>query len=170
GGGVVRMDVGGVHPAKYTAEILRVTLAAGVSVHSHTEVKGIVKEGSGFRVQTSAGVISGRQVLICTNGYTDGADPWLRRRLVPVRSRIIATEPLPEALMKTLMPRQMMYTESKILGYYYRPSPDGTRILLGGRDASQSGDPAAPTVLLRKGLIGIFPQLADVRLSHSWFG
>src|SRR5690606_13523855 len=135
-----------------------------------TEVKGIVKEGSGFRVQTSAGVISGRQVLICTNGYTDGADPWLRRRLVPVRSRIIATEPLPEALMKTLMPRQMMYTESKILGYYYRPSPDGTRILLGGRDASQSGDPAAPTVLLRKGLIGIFPQLADVRLSHSWFG
>ncbi|MDX5359252.1 MAG: FAD-binding oxidoreductase, partial [Rhodobacterales bacterium] len=111
-----------------------------------------------------------RQVLICTNGYTDGAAPYLRRRLVPVRSRIIATEELPAGLMAQLMPRLMMYGESKVLGYYYRPSPDGKRILLGGRDASQSGDPAAPTVMLRKGLVELFPELANVGLSHSWFG
>ena len=169
-GGVVRMDIGGLHPGKYTAEILRVALAAGVSVHSHTAVSRITKDTNDFRVETSAGIISGRQILICTNGYTDGSDPWLRRRMVPVRSRIIATEELPEGLMKTLMPRMMMYTEGKILGYYYRPSPDGKRILLGGRDSSQSGDPAAPTIMLRKGLIGLFPELADVQLSHSWFG
>src|SRR5690606_38276763 len=118
-GGVVRMDIGGLHPGKYTAEILRVALAAGVSVHSHTAVNKITKDTNDFRVETSAGIISGRQILICTNGYTDGSDPWLRRRMVPVRSRIIATEELPEGLMKTLMPRMMMYTEGKILGYYY---------------------------------------------------
>lgn len=169
-GGSVRMDIGGLHPGKYHAEILRVTLAAGVTVHSDTAVKSITNDGAGFRVETSAGTIIGRQVLICTNGYTDGANPWLRRRLVPVRSRIIATEELPSELMAQLMPRRMMCGEGKVLGYYYRPSPDGKRILLGGRDASQSGDPTASTVQLRDGLINLFPELADVKLSHSWFG
>ncbi|CAM4336341.1 NAD(P)/FAD-dependent oxidoreductase [Bordetella muralis] len=169
-GGSVRMDIGGLHPGKYHAEILRVALAAGVTVHSDTAVKSITNNGAGFRVETAAGTIIGRQVLICTNGYTDGANPWLRRRLVPVRSRIIATEELPSELMAELMPRRMMCGEGKVLGYYYRPSPDGKRILLGGRDASQSGDPTASTVQLRDGLINLFPELADVKLSHSWFG
>jgi len=169
-GGSVRMDIGGLHPGKYHAEILRVTLAAGVTVHSDTAVKSITRDNAGFRVETSAGTIAGRQVLVCTNGYTDGANPWLRRRLVPIRSRIIATEELPPELMAQLMPRRMMCGEAKVLGYYYRPSPDGKRILLGGRDASQSGDPAAPTLMLRDGLINLFPELEDVKISHSWFG
>lgn len=169
-GGSVRMDIGGLHPAKYHAEILRVTLAAGVSVHSDTAVQTVERDASGFKVVTSAGTITARQVLVCTNGYTDGSDPYLRRRLVPVRSRIIATEELSPELMATLMPRLMMCGEDKVLGYYYRPSPDGKRILLGGRDASQSGDPAYPTEMLRKGLIELFPELAQVKLSHSWFG
>ena len=169
-GGSVRMDIGGLHPAKYHAEILRVTLAAGASVHSGVAVTSIDKDVSGFKVTTSAGAIKARQVLICTNGYTDGAAPFLRRRMVPVRSRIIATEELSPGLMSQLMPKLMMCGESKVLGYYYRPSPDGKRILLGGRDASQSGDPAAPTDMLRKGLVELFPELANVGLSHSWFG
>ncbi len=169
-GGSVRMDIGGLNPAKYLAEILRVTLAAGVTVHDHTAVTSIRKEGDGFHVNTSAGTIIGRQVLICTNGYTDGSDPWLRRRIVPVRSRIIATEELPLDLMNTLFPKRMMHGEEKILGYYYRPSPDGKRILLGGRDNSLSGDPAEPTIELRDGLVRLFPELANVKISHSWFG
>jgi glycine/D-amino acid oxidase-like deaminating enzyme len=87
-----------------------------------------------------------------------------------VRSRIIATEELAPELMAQLMPRLMMIGEYRQLGFYYRPSPDGKRILFGGRDSSRKGDPAAPTLRLRAGLVEIFPELAKVRLSHSWFG
>jgi hypothetical protein len=59
----------------------------------------------------------------------------------PVRSRIIATEPLSPNLMGELMPRRMMCSETRKLHYYYRPSPDGTRILFGGRDGTIAGDP-----------------------------
>jgi glycine/D-amino acid oxidase-like deaminating enzyme len=169
-GGTVRMDIGGLNPAKFHAELLRVALAEGLTVHSHTAVTSIVREGTGFRVTTSAGTVQARQVLVCTNGYTDGATPFLRRRLVPVRSRIIATEELPPELMARLMPKRMMMGEGLQLGFYYRPSPDGRRILLGGRDSSRVGDPAAPTLRLRKGLVTRFPELENVRLSHSWFG
>ncbi|WP_044870111.1 FAD-binding oxidoreductase [Pseudomonas sp. LFM046] len=169
-GGTVRMDIGGLHPAKFHAELLRVALASGVTVHSSTSVISIERDGSVFRVKTSAGTVQARQVLVCTNGYTDGAVPFLRRRLVPVRSRMIATEELAPELMARLMPKQMMMIEGRQLGFYYRPSPDGKRILLGGRDSSRTGDPEAPKLYLRQGLVSLFPELANVRLSHSWFG
>ncbi|TIS31828.1 FAD-dependent oxidoreductase, partial [Mesorhizobium sp.] len=73
-------------------------------------------------------------------------------------------------VMARLMPKRMMMGEGRELGFYYRPSPDGRRILLGGRDSSRAGDPAAPTLRLRNGLGEIFPELENVRLSHSWFG
>lgn len=169
-GGTVRMDIGALHPAKFHAELLRVALASGLTVHSHTVVKSIERNGSGFRVATSAGTVDALQVLVCTNGYTDGAAPFLRRRLVPVRSRIIVTEELAPDVMARLMPKLMTITENRQLGFYYRPSPDGKRILLGGRDSSRVGDPAAPKLLLRKGLVNLFPELENVRLSHCWFG
>ena len=169
-GGTVRMDIGGLHPAKFHAELLRVALASGLTVHGQTRVISIERDGAGFRVVTSAGSVQARQVLVCTNGYTDGAVPFLRRRLVPVRSRIIATEELAPEVMARLMPKRMMLIEGRQLGFYYRPSPDGRRILLGGRDASRTGDPVAPKLLLRKGLVNLFPELENVRLSHSWFG
>ena len=169
-GGTVRMDIGGLHPAKFHAELLRVALASGLTVHSQTPVTSIERDGAGFRIATSAGTVEARQVLVCTNGYTDAAAPFLRRRLVPVRSRIIATEELAPDLMARLMPKLMMMGENRELGFYYRPSPDGRRILLGGRDSSRVGDPAAPTLRLRNGLVELFPELENVRLSHSWFG
>ncbi|WP_071798477.1 NAD(P)/FAD-dependent oxidoreductase [Natronohydrobacter thiooxidans] len=169
-GGTVRMDIGGLHPAKFHAELLRVALNAGVVVHAQTPVTAVDRAGPDFSVATGAGIVLARQVLVCTNGYTDGAAPYLQRRLVPVRSRIIATEVLPPDLMARLMPRRMMMRENRQLGFYYRPSPDGTRILLGGRDSSRVGDPVAPTQRLRNGLMQLFPELENVRLSHSWFG
>jgi hypothetical protein len=56
------------------------------------------------------------------------------------------------------------------LSYYYRPSPDGSRILFGGRDGTTEGDPSAPTVHLQAELAGLFPERAGVGLAHSWFG
>jgi len=169
-GGTVRMDIGGLHPAKFHAELMRVALAAGLAVHARTAVISIERDGPGFRVVTAAGAVQARQVLVCTNGYTDGAVPFLRRKLVPVRSRIIATEELAPEVMARLMPKRMMITENREVGFYYRPSPDGKRILLGGRDSSRVGDPVASKLLIRNGLVNLFPELEAVRLSHCWFG
>ncbi len=169
-GGTVRMDIGGLHPAKYHRELMRVAQAAGVGIHSGVHVDGVEREGAGFTVRTDQGTIKAGQVLVCTNGYTDAGDRWLRRRIVPVRSRIIATEELPAEVMARLMPKNMMLSENRQLGFYYRPSPDHRRILLGGRDGSVYSEPVGPVLHLREGLVRLFPELKDVRLSHTWYG
>ena len=158
-GGTVRMDIGGLHPAKFHAELLRVALAAGLTVHSGTPVTSIEREGNGFRVVTSAGTVQARQVLVCTNGYTDGAVPFLRRRLVPVRSRIIVTEELAPEVMARLMPKLMMMGENRQLGFYYRPSPDGRRIAFHGPVKARLGISPTPVQLHRRLLLRPAPPL-----------
>jgi glycine/D-amino acid oxidase-like deaminating enzyme len=169
-GGAVRSDIGGLHPAKLHAGMLRLAREAGAIVHGETAVLGVQSEGLDYTVETARGSVRARHVITGTNGYTDRSDKWLRRRLVPVRSRIIATAPLSDNLMRQLMPKRMMLSETRKLHYYYRPSPDGRRILFGGRDGTIAGDPTWPTDHLKRALVDIFPELDDVELTHSWFG
>ncbi len=169
-GGLLREDIGGLHPAKLHRGLLAAARKAGVTVHGETAVLGKVQESGGFAVTTSRGPVRTRGVIMATNGYTDRLDQWLRRRLVPVRSRIIATTPLSENLMRELMPRGVMCGDTRRLHYYYRPSPDGTRILYGGRDGAMAGMGTGATDILRRGLAQVFPVLADVEVTHSWYG
>ncbi|GAA5542142.1 gamma-glutamylputrescine oxidoreductase [Brucella sp. NBRC 113783] len=169
-GGSVRMDIGGLHPAKFHSELVRLAIAEGVLIHSECRVEGI-DQGTGRKtVITARGRARARDVLVCTNGYTDHSDRWLRQRLVPLRSRIIATEDLGEERVSELVPGLKMLTDTRAMTYYFRPSPDGRRILFGGRDVTSRGDPDSATQRNYKEMCKIFPQLEGVGISHSWFG
>lgn len=169
-GGMARMDIGGLQPAKLHAGMLKRTIDVGATVHGETAVTGIRANGNGYEVETARGVVKAQHVIMGTNGYTDKVDPWMRRRMVPVRSRMIATAPLSDNLMQELMPKRYMLSETRKLHYYYRPSPDGRRVLFGGRDGTIAGDPHWPTESLRRAMCDIFPVLSDTEITHSWFG
>ena len=83
---------------------------------------------------------------------------------------MIATEPIKLELMKELMPKQRVVSDTRKVVYYYRSSPDGSRIVFGGRVTSGDPNLNKSGFLLRKELIRIFPQLADIKISHSWMG
>jgi len=169
-GGMVRPDLAGLHPAKLHAGLLDVAIKAGVTVHGETAVTGHLPDGDGFEIDTVRGKVKARQLIVATNGYTDNANRWLRRRLIPVASRMIATEPLPPETMARLMPKSRMLGETRQLFHYFRPSPDGTRILIGGREGGWGGTEHEIAHGLRNDLAEIFPELANVGLSHTWFG
>lgn len=169
-GGIVRPDIGVLHPAKFHAGMLQRALQAGASVHGETPVLGIRRDGETVEITTARGRVRARDVLVATNGYTDRSLPWLQRRLIPVTSRIVATEPLPVELMDRLIPNRRTVVEARKLYRYYRPSPDGLRLLLGGRESTFSNDVARNTAHVRGYLLEVFPELADVRITHSWAG
>lgn len=174
-GGIVHTDIGGLHPGLLHQGLLDRALEAGVMVHPLTAVNGIRRDDDGFQLATTRGAsqtrVSARDVIVCTNGYTDGAAPWLRRRLVPVASMILATEPLDATLMDRLCPKRRMLGDTNRIHHYFRPSPDGSRILFGGRTSGDlQVDGPSNYAQLRGKMLGIFPELADVGLSHVWWG
>lgn len=169
-GGARYLTDGGLHPGKYHDGLVRIARESGAQVLGGTPVTNIDRNANGFNVQTKRGAVRASQVAVCTNGYTGKQFPWFRRRLLPIRSAMIATEPLGAARMNELMPTARMYGDSRRVMAYYRPSPDGSRILFGGRASGPGDRPVANARDLRKMLVDVFPSLADTKITHSWSG
>ena len=169
GGRVLHRD-GGLHPALYHQGLLERAVAAGAVVAADAPVTAIAPEGKGFTIATGRGKLAARDVIVATNGYTGRATPYFRRRLIPARSFIIATEPLAPEVMARLMPKRRMLTDTRKNVYYFRPSPDGRRILFGGRPTYGGADLRVAGARLHRFMTGVYPELAEVRVSHSWSG
>jgi len=169
-GGIVVDDYGGLHPGLYARSLRDLARHYGARLISHAPVRSIRREAGGFMVATGRGEISAREVVVATNGYTGAATPRLRRRIVPVYSYQIATEPLPPELMDAINPGRRMISDSQRELYYTRPSPDGTRILFGSRPSFIEMDERAAAHNLAARLEEVWPQLARFKISHSWRG
>ena len=169
-GGVIYPAHAALHPGKYHLGLLALAQAAGATVVSRCPVLSVQRDGEGFRLASPRGNLQARDVLIATNGYTGALTPWLRRRVIPIGSYIIATEPLDAALARRLIPNRRVVSDTRKLIFYYRLSEDGRRVLFGGRVAFKETDPRASAPKLHAHMTRIFPELAQTRVSHSWMG
>lgn len=169
-GGAVMPKHASLDPGKYHQGMLDRVLQAGATVVPHCRVENIERDGSECTVTTARGRIRARDVIVATNGYTGPVTPWQRRRVIPIGSYIIATEPLEKDLMDRLMPKTRAVSDTRKVVYYYRASPDRTRILFGGRVSANETDPRVSGPLLHADLAAIFPELETTKISHSWVG
>ena len=164
-----------LHPAKYVAGLAGAARRAGAAVVEHTAVTRVARApGSENRwtVATAHGDVEARDVLIATNGYTDGSSPSMQRRLVPIGSYIIATAPLLATDAAALLPKRRMAFDSKQCLFYWRVTGD-RRLLFGGRAEFTRPTPESTrraASILRDGLAHVFPQLAAVGIDYAWGG
>lgn len=169
-GGTVFFRHGGLNPAKWVAGIQRSALGAGARVRGKTPVQSVERDGVGFRVSTPEGVVRTGVVLAATNGYTPAQLTPFARRILPIPSFMVATEAIGRARIDELFPRGRMIVESRDRHCYFRPSPDGERIVFGARAAMFDIPEKLAQGQLRGLLRQVFPQLEDIDLSHSWRG
>lgn len=169
-GGLVLPKHGGLHPAKYFHGLLGAARAAGARVIGQCPVLEIVKDSKGFKVLTAKGMVRAQNVAIATNGYTTRLQPWIARRVVPIGSYMIATEQLNPSLIKQLFPTDRMVIDSRSVIYYYRASPDGTRVIFGGRVSAGETDTKLSAPRLKAEMVRLFPELSKASITHSWMG
>jgi glycine/D-amino acid oxidase-like deaminating enzyme len=169
-GGAVYPRHGALHPGKYHLELLRLARSAGVLVVDHCKAQAIERDGQKFRVRTAKGTVTARDVVLATNGYSGSLSPWHRRRVIPIGSYIIATEPRDPKEMKKLIPHDRMVSDTRRVVFYYRLSPDQRSMLFGGRVAYLETNPLVSAPRLHKFMSAIFPTLKDAHVTHSWMG
>ncbi len=170
-GGQLWHRMGAIHPGLYHLGLLDRVRAAGVQVLARAPVTKIERENGGFTVATGRGTLAAREVVIATNGYTDRRMPaYFRRRLLPVLSAGIATEPLDAELMAHLIPRRRTIIDSRHNPYCCRPSPDLSRLLFVRAAVAEDRDPRRLARTLHRCMTEVYPELAATRVSHCWSG
>ncbi|GGE08801.1 Glycine/D-amino acid oxidase [Gemmobacter megaterium] len=169
--GAMTIDrAGQLHPGKYVQGLIDMAAARGAVLCDNIRVTGIERAGGAWQVR--AGTISVRcdKVLIATNGYSDGLNPWVRRRVIPAASYIVVTDELPDGLIDRLLPAGRTAVDSRRLLSYFRPTPDRKRILFGGRASLRVRDAAGLAGELARRLHAVFPETKGVPIRYAWSG
>jgi glycine/D-amino acid oxidase-like deaminating enzyme len=169
-GGMVVGRAAQLHPALYFKGVLDLAIARGVAIASKTPVTGLKETGNGWLVETPRGTVKAGDVIIATNGYTGDITPELKRRVVPLGSYIIATEEIAPEIAASLSPKNRSFADTRRVLTYFRMSPDGRRLIFGGRARFGQTDPVETAPTLYRFMTERYPQLAGTKITHAWTG
>lgn len=163
-----------VQPAQLVHGLAEAAERLGVVIHERSPVTELV----GGRAATAAGAVRARFVVRATEGYT--ADlPGLRRRLLPMTSSMIVTEPLDASVWEAI---RWQDAETLLDGrhrYIYAQRTPDDRIAIGGRGVpyrfgsktDREGPVPERTVAeLHARLKQLFAPLQHIRIDAAWHG
>ena len=167
---------GSVQPAKFVRGMGMATERAGADIHEGTRVLAVdrisdspVSDGSRFLVKTNRGDIHTKEIMLAANAWIGNIVPQFRQRVLPAESFIIATEPLPMELAQKLIPNNRVVYDTRKTLAYYRLSPDN-RMVWGGELTFAGINPQTNINTLRRGMLKVFPELANFNLDYFWGG
>jgi glycine/D-amino acid oxidase-like deaminating enzyme len=163
-----------IQPAKLVRGLADVVERKGATVYEGTAATSI----SPHRVDTRHGVVRADIVIRATEGYTPSLAGY-RRAVMPIYSLMVATEPLPQSFWDVVgLGNRETFNDLRHLIIYGQRTADG-RLAFGGRGAPYHfGSRVRPEfdrepavfAALRGILVDLFPQLADVAITHTWGG
>lgn len=161
-----------INPAKYAAGLAAAARRRGACLASNVDVTRLQRDAGRWRVDTTRGAVLARDVLVATNGYTTAATPAIRRRIIPIGSYIVVTEPLRASDAKSILPKRRVAFDTKHFLVYFRLTPDD-RLLFGGRAEFSEPTAASATrarAVLQRNLASMFPELASTPIAYAWHG
>lgn len=161
-------NCGHLHPLNYTLGLAAAAEKLGTRIFEDTRALSVEGE-SPVRVRTARGEVRARHVVLCGNVYLGKTVPALASKIMGVATYIVATEPLGRARAQALIRNNAAVADMNWILDYFRLSSDH-RLLFGGR-VNYSGLSSfdAPSATRRR-MLGVFPQLSDVKIAYSWGG
>lgn len=166
-GALLNMGNGHLHPLNLCIGEARAAQSHGATIYEQSPVLDIAK-GSKPKVITERGSVTADYVVIAGNAY-HALERQLRGIMFPVKSFIIATEPLSKDLVAEINPQDLAVCDPNFVLEYFRLSAD-RRLLFGARLNYSGDDPAVIRQKHRKKMTRIYPQLADARIDYAWGG
>jgi glycine/D-amino acid oxidase-like deaminating enzyme len=172
-GGLLYRRSAMMHMGRFGIGLADAAVRRGAWIYENAAVTGLHRRGGAEHdVVSTRGTVRAGQVLLATGASVRGPFFYFRRRIVPVGSFIIATEPLDASLLDRIMPTRRTATTTKHIGNYFRITPDN-RLVFGGRARFALSNPRSDAKsgrILEAGMHAIFPELKGVRIDYCWGG
>lgn len=168
-GGLYDSNSGHLHPLNYCLGLAKACLDLGVQIYEQSPVIDMRETDGIVELQTDQAKVRAKDVILATNAYIDvlpkSIHHGINRKILPVESFIIATEPLPQALADSVINNGMSVCDNNILLDYYRLSADN-RLLFGSDSSSDKN----MVNIMRANMLHVFPQLEEVKIDYGWAG
>ena len=161
-----------IHPSRLARGLAGAVERLGVTIYERSPVLGTGDQS----LLTPGGRVRAETVLLATEGYSDSV-AGRQRRLIPVHSMMVVTEPLNDAQLDAIrFQRRFCFANLDRMVTYGQLTPD-KRIAFGCRGGYRygsrfrtfhAGDPEFK--LVAGTLMRFFPGLEGVRFTHGWGG
>jgi len=160
---------GSVQPLGYARGLATAALKAGARLFREARVTSLEARDGRWLLTTARGRVSARHCLMATNGYTGDLHPALHAAMIPVQSYQIATDPLPDALDRQVLPSRIPVSDLLYLGVYFRRD-DAGRFIIGGRGSLT--DHERPDLFRNIQRIAhvLYPALREIDFTLRWGG
>lgn len=166
-GALLNMGNGHLHPLNLCIGEARAAESLGAVLYEQSAALKI-DHGDAVRISTAEGSVTADFALLAGNAY-QWLDRKLRSRFLPVRSYIVATEPLSDDLLDTVNPHDLAVCDPNFLLEYYRLSAD-KRMLFGNRFRYFGEDRDIIAANHRPKLERTYPQLKGIGIDYGWGG
>jgi gamma-glutamylputrescine oxidase len=166
---------GHLHPLKYTLGVAAAAEKEGATIFEDTVVSSITRAQTAagvkanYLVHTRCAAVRCNYVLLAGNVYLDDVAPSIRSRIMPVGTYIVASEPMSRNRVNALIPSRSAMCDTNFVLDYFRPSADD-RMIFGGRVSYSTMTPRNLEASMHRRMTEVFPQLRDLRVTHSWGG
>lgn len=171
-GGMLDLRGGQMHMGRFGTGLATAAARHGARIFENAAVTKLTNLGGDrHRVVTAKGEIEAGRVLLATGCSNHGPFDWWQRRIVPVGSFVIVTEPI-TPLIDRALPNRRNYVTSLNFGNYFRTTDDD-RLVWGGRAQFARSNPASDRKsgrILKDSLDTLLPDLRDVRIDYCWGG
>ena len=168
-GGLYDSNSGHLHPLNYCLGLAKACLSLSVKIYEQSPVVNLTEKYHRLEVKTDKSAVISDDVILATNAYIDvlpkSLHRGINRKILPVESFIIATEPLSRTMADSLINNGMSVCDNNLLLDYYRLSADNR--LLFGSDSSAEKDMVS---IMRQNMLHVFPQLENVKIDYGWAG
>ena len=168
---------GHIHPLNYCLGLAKGAASLGVQIYQHTAVTGMA-QGEQVILTTPKAKVTANFVVLAGNMYlpeiAPKIAPKLAKRIMPVGTYIIGTEPLNAKLAKQLMPTNAAVCDTNFDLDYFRLSAStqtqGPRMIYGGRISYSTLTPPKIDYQLQAHMLATFPQLKNTKVEYTWGG
>lgn len=168
-GALLDKRAGTIQPLAYARGLGRAALAAGAVIHSASPVQGCERDGSVWRLMTPTGTVTADWVIVATNAFSSGPFQMIRQALVRLPYFQCATDPLPETLLRDIIPGRQGAWDTKEVLSSFRLDAAG-RFIFGSVGALRAGGQQIHPDWARRAMEKLYPALRGQRFSHEWYG
>ncbi len=168
---------GHLHPLNYCLGLAKGAASLGVRIFQHSPVQSM-QQGEVVKLHTETGTVNAKFVVLAGNMYLPEVSPKLApalaKRIMPVGTYIIATEPIDAKIAAKLIPTKAAVCDTNFVLDYFRFAADHfsgkQRMIYGGRVSYSAMTPPNLTASMQARMVETFPQLASTKVEFTWGG